>query len=85
MKNTTLLSLSAAYLCRSALCLAAPAPEKPVTVCVASYNIEFGKSTTPEEIGEMFRPYKLDIIGFDEVPDGDWTARVGKVLGMKHS
>ena len=32
----------------------------------------------------MFKPYKLDIIGFNEVPDGDWTARVGKVLGMKH-
>ena len=33
----------------------------------------------------MLKPYKLDIIGFDEAPDGDWTARVGKVLGMPHS
>ena len=33
----------------------------------------------------MFKPYNLDIIGFNEVPDGDWTACVGKVLGMEHS
>jgi len=59
--------------------------DQPITVRVASYNVEFGKSATPEQIGEMFKPYNLDIIGFDEVPDGDWTARVGNVLGMKHS
>lgn len=59
--------------------------DKPITVRVASYNVEFGKSATPEQIGEMFKSYKLDIIGFDEAPDGDWTARVGKVLGMKYS
>jgi endonuclease/exonuclease/phosphatase family metal-dependent hydrolase len=33
----------------------------------------------------MFKPYNFDIIGFNEVPDGEWTARVGKVLGMKHT
>jgi endonuclease/exonuclease/phosphatase family metal-dependent hydrolase len=33
----------------------------------------------------MFKPYNLDIIGFNEVPDGEWTARVGKVLGLKHT
>ncbi len=65
-------------------CLADPEPDKPMTVRVASYNVEFGKSATPEQIGEMFKPYKLDIIGFDEAPDGDWTARVGKVLGMQY-
>lgn len=58
---------------------------KPITVRVAAYNVEFGKSASPEEIGEMFKPYDLDIIGFNEVPNGDWTARVGKVLGMKYS
>jgi maltose 6'-phosphate phosphatase len=57
----------------------------PIAVRVASYNVEFGKSATPEQIGEMFKPFKLDIIGFDEAPDGDWTARVGKVLGMQYS
>ena len=58
--------------------------KEPITVRVASYNVEFGKSATPEQIGEMFKPYKLDIIGFDEAPDGNWTARVGKVLGMQY-
>ena len=52
---------------------------------VAAYNVEFGRSTTPEQVGKMFKPYNLDIIGFNEVPNGDWTARVGKVLGMQHS
>ncbi|MDA7913404.1 endonuclease/exonuclease/phosphatase family protein [bacterium] len=78
-------SLVVACLCGATLSLAAPTPDKPVAVRVASYNVEFGKSTTPEQIGEMFKPYKLDIIGFDEAPDGDWTARVGKVLGMQYS
>jgi endonuclease/exonuclease/phosphatase family metal-dependent hydrolase len=54
-------------------------------VRVAAYNVEFGKNASPEEIGKMFKPYDLDIIGFNEVPDGDWTARVGKVFDMKHT
>ena len=58
---------------------------KDVDVRVAAYNVEFGRNTTPEQVGDMFEPYDLDMIGFNEVPDGDWTARVGKVLGMKHS
>ena len=56
-----------------------------ISVRVAAYNVEFGKNASPEEIGGMFKPYNLDIIGFNEVPDGDWTARVGKVVGMKHT
>lgn len=40
---------------------------------------------TPEDVGKMFRSYDLDIIGFCEVPNGDWTDRVGRVLGMKYS
>ena len=59
--------------------------EQSVKVRVAAYNVEFSKSATPEEIGEMFKPYNLDIIGFNEAPDSDWTARVGKVLGMPYS
>ena len=64
--------------------LGAPDSDKPVHARVAAYNVEFGKNASPEEIGRMFKPYKLDIIGFNEVPGGEWTARVGKVLGMKH-
>jgi len=47
--------------------------------------VEFSRSATPEAIGKMFEPYDLDLIGFNEAPDGDWTDRVGKVLGMKYS
>jgi maltose 6'-phosphate phosphatase len=85
MRAIQLLSLVVTFMCGATLCLSASEPDKPITVRVASYNVEFGKSATPEQIGEMFKPYKLDIIGFDEAPDGDWTARVGKVLGMEHS
>lgn len=85
MRAIKLLSLVVTCLCGATLCLAAPAPDKPITIRVASYNVEFSRSATPEQIGEMFKPYKLDIIGFDEAPDGDWTARVGKVLGMQYS
>ena len=62
-----------------------PREDKPIRVRVACYNVEFGRSTTPEQVGEMLKPYNLDIIGFNEVPGGDWTARVGRVLEMKHS
>jgi maltose 6'-phosphate phosphatase len=53
-------------------------------VRVAAYNVLYGLSGTPEQIGTMFKSYNLDMIGFNEVPDGDWIARVGKVLGMKY-
>ena len=85
VRTFKLLSLVAAWLCGATVSISDPAPDKPVAVRVAAYNVEFGRSTTPEQVGEMFKPYTLDIIGFNEVPDGDWTARVGKVLGMKHS
>ncbi len=61
------------------------ATEEALIIRVATYNVEFGKSTTPEEVGEMLKSYQPDIVGFNEVPDGDWTSRVGKVLGMNHS
>ena len=60
-------------------------PKRPITVRVAAYNVEFGSSATPEQIGALLLPYNLDIIGFNEVPDGDWTARVGAVLGMDYT
>ena len=66
-------------------CLASPEPDQQIKVRVAAYNVEFGKNATPEEIGRMLKPYNLDLIGFNEAPDGDWITRVGKVLGMDHS
>ncbi len=56
-----------------------------VVIRVGAYNVEFGAKGTAEQIGEMFKPYELDVIGFNEVPGGDWTARVGQVLGMPHA
>lgn len=56
----------------------------PVQLKVAAYNVEVSRSATPEEIGEAFLPYDLDIICFSEAPGGDWTERAGKVLGMNH-
>ena len=79
------LSIVVSSLCGMGVYLAATVPDKPITVRVATYNVEFSRSATPEQIGEMFKQYKLDLIGFNEAPDGDWTDRVGKVLGMKHS
>ena len=85
MKIFNLLCLVVTCVSLAKCCVADPGVDTPVTVRVASYNVVFGSMTTPEQLGEMFKPYNLDIIGFSEVPDGDWTARVGKVLGMKHS
>ncbi len=53
-------------------------------VRLAAYNVLFGVWAEPEAVGEMFKPYHLDVIGFSEVPNGDWTARVGRVLEMEH-
>ncbi len=52
---------------------------------LAAYNVLFGVWGSPEAVGAMFQPYHLDVIGFSEVPDGDWTQRVGNILGMKHA
>lgn len=85
MRTIKLLTLIVTCMCGATLGLAASGADTAITVRIAAYNVEFGRSASPEQVGEMFKPYGLDIIGFNEVPDGDWTARVGKVLGMKHS
>ena len=54
-------------------------------VRLAAYNVLFGIWAEPETVGEMFKPYDLDVIGFSEVPNGDWTARVGRILKMEHA
>lgn len=68
----------------SAGALAAEGAGESMAVRVAAYNVEYGKNASAEEIGAMLKPYHLDIIGFCEAPDGDWTARVGKALDMDH-
>ena len=59
--------------------------DNSVEVRIAAYNVLFGNWGTPERMGEMFKPYNFDIICFSEVPGRDWTARVGKELGMEFS
>lgn len=73
------------FLCGVGASLAASELDESIAVRAAAYNVEFSRSASPEQIGEMFKPFNLDIIGFNEAPDGDWTDRVGKVLGMQHS
>jgi endonuclease/exonuclease/phosphatase family metal-dependent hydrolase len=55
-----------------------------VPIRVAAYNVLFGNWSTPEQMGKTLARYDFDVIGFSEVPDGDWTARVGKAAGMNH-
>ncbi|MCK5804091.1 MAG: endonuclease/exonuclease/phosphatase family protein [Lentisphaeria bacterium] len=52
---------------------------------IISLNIEFAKNTTPAETAYAFRPLQADAVLFNEVPGGDWTARVGAELGMEHA
>jgi len=52
---------------------------------VIAYNIEFGKSTTPQEMATFLMPEKADIICFNEVPAQGWTKKTGKLLGMEYS
>ena len=82
MKIRLILSILIFAWCGMGISLDASESDKEIHVRVAAYNVEFGKNASPEEIGRMFKPYNLDIIGFNEVPDGEWTARVGNVVGM---
>lgn len=56
-----------------------------VRVRVVTYNVEKGSKGSPEQIAALFVGFKPDFVAFCEVPDGDWTARVGKVLGMDYA
>lgn len=58
---------------------------EPKGVRVAAFNVEFSRSTTPEQVAAALESYDLDLIGFNEVPGGDWTARVGRLLGMPYA
>lgn len=73
------------FLCSFMACISVPAAETTAAVRVATYNVEYGKNASPEEIGAMLTPFELDLIGFCEAPDGDWTSRVGAVMGMEYT
>tara|TARA_B100000029_G_C17597008_1_gene964512 strand:- start:213 stop:1124 length:912 start_codon:yes stop_codon:yes gene_type:complete len=55
-----------------------------VKIRFAAYNVLFGLWGTPESIGNNLKKYNLDIVCFNEVPDGNWTKRVGEILKMNH-
>ena len=67
MRPMNTLLLVVAGMCAAVRCLPAAGPDNPVAVRVAAYNVEFGKNANPTQVGEMFKPYNLDIIGFNEV------------------
>jgi len=56
----------------------------PITLKVAAYNVEFSDKASPEEIGEFLKPFDFDVISFSEAPGGDWTKKVGTVMGLNH-
>ncbi len=51
---------------------------------VAAYNVEVSRNATAEQIGEALKGYDFDVVAFSEAPGGDWTKRVGKVLGLDY-
>lgn len=56
-----------------------------VRIRVVAYNVEKGSKGSAEEIAALFVKFRPDLIGFNEAPGGDWTARAGAVLGMNHA
>ena len=56
----------------------------PITLKVAAYNVEFSDKGTAEEIGRFLNPYQFDVVCFSEAPGGDWTKKVGAVMGLDH-
>ncbi len=54
------------------------------TIKIIAYNVEFAKATTPAAVALHLKPENPDIICFSEVPNGAWTALVGKQLGMDY-
>lgn len=61
--------------------------KKPVEytqVKIAAYNVEYSKNATATEIGEALKSYDFDVVCFSEAPGGNWTAQVGKALGLNN-
>ena len=55
-----------------------------VRLRVISLNVQYGAWATPARVASVFEPFQPDIIGFCEVPAGDWSAEVGRKLGLEH-
>lgn len=51
---------------------------------VAAYNVEYSAYGTAQEIGEALKPFNFDVVAFSEAPGGDWTGKVGEILGLEY-
>jgi endonuclease/exonuclease/phosphatase family metal-dependent hydrolase len=58
---------------------------------VVAYNVACGQWATPEQIAELLKPLKPDIVILSEVPKAnrgkdarDWSRRLAEQLGLKH-
>ncbi|MBC8768548.1 endonuclease/exonuclease/phosphatase family protein [Arenibacter sp. BSSL-BM3] len=61
-----------------------PSKNNQIQLNVAAYNVEFSDKGTAEEIGAFLKPYNFDVVCFSEAPGGDWTAKVGAIMGLNH-
>ena len=51
---------------------------------IAAWNVEYSSNGSAKDIGEALKPYNFDVVCFSEAPGGDWTAEVGKVMGLNN-
>ena len=65
--------------------------EKTIKLRVIAYNVACGKWATPEQIAELLKPLKPDLVLLSEVPKAnkgknvkDWSQRMAEALGLGH-
>ena len=65
--------------------------EETTKLRVIAYNVACGKWATPEQIAELLKPLKPDLVLLSEVPKAnkgknvkDWSQRMAEALGLKH-
>ena len=63
----------------------------PAKLRVVAYNVACGHWATPEQIAEVLKPLKADVILLSEVPKAnrgkkvkDWSRRLADALGLDH-
>jgi len=63
----------------------------PAKLRVVAYNVACGQWATPEQIAEVLKPLKADVILLSEVPKTnrgkkvkDWSRRLADALGLDH-
>jgi endonuclease/exonuclease/phosphatase family metal-dependent hydrolase len=65
--------------------------EETTKLRVIAYNVACGQWATPEQIAELLKPLKPDLVLLSEVPKAipgkdvkDWSLRMAEALGLKH-